>query len=478
MEKIIKIADKSQEPDDFIRIFANLLDHLPLAFYRLLKEDENWTIDFMSTGLTKLLGFEKKFIDRLKTLDDLKADQPFYRQAPLKMSGNPAEYAFIYSMRTNTHKSTFVLDRGIYLYNQDGLIAGAIGVLFDPSLDPGLDLLELLPKTPPPSKEMIKTSCLDEIIGRSPQIKKVISRIKKIAPTYSRVLIEGESGTGKELAARAIHELSPFSKNPFIAINCGAISESLIESELFGHIKGAFSGASDSRKGYLDVADGGTLFLDEIGEMPMTMQIKLLRVLDGYGYIPVGATEIKNSKFRLICATNRNLEDAVRNGTMREDFYHRIKQLTITMPPLRDRTGDIEFLMQAFTERYLTEQHALKPGQRPVFPPQAKTRFMNYDWPGNVRELQYRITKYLSLYEIDFPQPFQNSSPQMNTKENEAILANQYFRPMPGRTFHDYERDLLLSTLESCHWNTTRAAETIGCTVRTIQRKIAKYHLK
>ncbi len=480
-----------------LQLFSALFDRLPVAVYLLAREPEGWRLEFISQGLARLSGFDPEAV-RGRLFDELLADRTVKALPGVVGAGEPDTCLRLF--RTRYQGPKIFLDRRL-----DHGDIGAnfkIGVLMEPSLDPGLDFLEYQPAAlkrqafgrPPVSKKAPASSGpaqaarpeplhrhqyegLGEMIGRSPQIKKVFERILKIAPTKARVLIEGESGTGKELAARALHDLSPFRDGPFIAINCGAISDNLIESEFFGHVRGAFSGATEHRRGYLDVVEGGTLFLDEIGEMPLSMQVKLLRVLDGYGHMAVGSTESKVSRFRLTCATNRSLEEEVRSGRMRYDFYHRLRQLTVTMPPLRERQGDVEYLMQVFAELYLNENHPLKLWSRPSFPPQAKARFLNYDWPGNVRELHYQVLKYLSLHEIDLAHHNADSPP-----EGKEYLAPPAAAPLPPaaapRSFYEFDRDTLIAVLEGCGWNTRRAAQALGKSLRTVQRKIARYNLK
>ena len=316
---------------DSLRLLSGLLDQLPLAFYYSRRKEDLWVVEFVSDGITPLLGYKRE--DLIGTsFAELNMDKEFYRGIPIRSAKNTSEFSVLYTMRTARNTPKRVIDKGLLLFDAHGHLQGAIGVLMDFTLQPGFDI-PYLPALAPPAKP-VKFS-LGEIIGHSRLMKKVIENILKVAQTQAHVLIHGESGTGKELAARAIHEMSGFYGSPFIALNCGAISEQIMESEFFGHVKGAFSGAFENRPGYLDVVNNGTLFLDEVGEMPVNMQIKLLRVLDGYGYTPVGSTKSKHSRFRLICSTNRDLSSSVAAGIMRLDFYHRIKQLTITMPPLR-----------------------------------------------------------------------------------------------------------------------------------------------
>ncbi|MBU2498340.1 MAG: sigma 54-interacting transcriptional regulator, partial [Proteobacteria bacterium] len=234
------------------------------------------------------------------------------------------------------------------------------------------------------------------IIGKSQPMQEVYELILRAAHTDASVAIFGESGTGKEVVARAIHELSSRQKKEFVTVNCGAIPENLLESEFFGHKKGAFTSAYADKVGYLDIADAGTLFLDEIAELTLNMQVKLLRAIDGGDYMPVGSTKPKKSRFRVIAATNRNLIDLVKEGLMREDFFYRVNVMPITLPPLRERREDIPLLIDHFLKIYRGEEKEVR------IPARVMDVMFSYPWPGNVRELQNVIRRYLSFGRWDF----------------------------------------------------------------------------
>ncbi|HUF90428.1 MAG TPA: sigma-54 dependent transcriptional regulator, partial [Gemmatimonadota bacterium] len=231
------------------------------------------------------------------------------------------------------------------------------------------------------------------IVGRSEAVKMVLERVAQFAPVHSTVLIEGESGTGKELVARAIHDLSPRAARPFIAVNCAALAESLLESELFGHEKGAFTGATSLRKGRFEIADRGTLFLDEVGEMPATTQVKLLRVLEEREFMRVGGSAPIRADVRVIAATNKDLEEEVREGRFRRDLYYRLAVLSIRMPPLRERREDIPLLIHHFVQEFCRENEREFKG----ITDEAMEILQNYDWPGNVRELRNLVESMLVL---------------------------------------------------------------------------------
>src|SRR6266516_3673935 len=242
-------------------------------------------------------------------------------------------------------------------------------------------------------RELRRLTGLDNIIGQSPKMRSIFDLIQTVAPQSSRVLITGESGTGKELVARAIHENSQRAQAPFITINCGAFPETLLESELFGYMKGAFTGANENRQGLFQAAHGGTLFMDEIGNMSLTMQVKLYRVLQEGKVRPIGSTEEADVDVRIIAATNKEFEKEIAEGRFREDLYYRLSVIPIQVPPLRDRRDDIPLLARHFLERFS------KTMEKPIegISPDAMTRLESYDWPGNVRELENTMERAVAL---------------------------------------------------------------------------------
>jgi len=242
-------------------------------------------------------------------------------------------------------------------------------------------------------RELRRLTGLDNIIGQSPKMRAIFDMIQTVAPQSSRVLITGESGTGKELVARAIHENSVRAQAPFITINCGAFPETLLESELFGYMKGAFTGANENRQGLFQAAHGGTLFMDEIGNMSLTMQVKLYRVLQEGKVRPIGSTEESDVDVRIIAATNKEFEVEIAEGRFREDLYYRLSVIPIQVPPLRERRDDIPLLARHFLERFR------KTMEKPIeaILPEAMTRLESYDWPGNVRELENTMERAVAL---------------------------------------------------------------------------------
>lgn len=289
---------------------------------------------------------------------------------------------------------------------------------------------------------------LEEIIGSSRRMQEVFASIRKVAASDVPVLITGESGTGKELVARAIHSLSSRKKAPFVAINCGAIPENLIESELFGHEKGAFTGAHVQRKGRIELADGGTLFLDEIAELPLALQVKLLRFLQEQMVERVGGREMIKINARVVTATNRDLKDAMKNGTFREDLYFRIGVIAIELPRLREREGDIPLLASAFLTRYSAQAKKKLTG----FTPEAIDALEAYEWPGNVRELENKIKRAVVMAEGKRVRPEDLDIGDNGAKEKIGLKEAR----------EAVERKLVLSTLAKNQDNMTRTAEDLG----------------
>ena len=292
------------------------------------------------------------------------------------------------------------------------------------------------------------------LVGQSQALRQVWSLIKRVAPTPSTVLIPGESGVGKELAARARHQLSARAERPFVPVNCAAVSAELIESELFGHMKGAFTGASESRSGLFTYANGGTLFLDEIGELPLALQTKLLRALEEQRVRPVGSTKEIPVDVRVVAATNRDLREEVAAGRFRQDLFYRLEVLTVTIPPLRQRTDDIVPLAEHFNR-----QLAARLGLPPLpMTSDVAGRLVGYTWPGNVRELRNFIERALILGHFPVEAP-------AGALGGEAL-------PL---TLAEVERRHMTAVLRQCEGNKTRAAELLGVSRKTLERKCAEW---
>jgi two-component system response regulator HydG len=301
------------------------------------------------------------------------------------------------------------------------------------------------------------------LIGTSPAMQKVYRVARQVAAAKATVLITGESGTGKGELAKAIHQLGPRSTGPFVALQCAALAESLLESELFGHERGAFTGADRRRVGRFELAHGGTLFLDEIGEIPAATQVKLLRVLQERTFERVGGNEPITIDVRLVAATNRDLAADVRDGRFREDLYYRLNVVHIEMPPLRLRGPDVVVLANHFLRKFAEENHK----SVETFTDAARAKIIGHRWPGNVRELENAIERAVVLSEG-------NALREEDLPVDVAPLAQGAVR-IPGATMGEIERFAILSTLEATNGSTTKAAEMLGVSVRTIQYRLNEY---
>jgi len=302
---------------------------------------------------------------------------------------------------------------------------------------------------------------VEDLIGKSDAIKRVLKEVESVAPTNSSVIITGESGTGKELIARAIHANSLRKFYPLVSVHCGALTESLLESELFGHEKGAFTGALYNRKGRFEMADSGTIFLDEIATISSKMQVELLRVLETKSFMRVGGNKEISSDFRVICATNRDLKSMVEKGTFREDLYYRLNVMNIHVPPLRDRTEDIPLLIEYFIKKYCTSMN--KPAIS--IESSALNRILGYQFPGNIRELENMIEraivvgngKKITLKDLPFGKDIMDSTVE---------------------SLDDFEKAFILQILNKYSWNISRTAQALKVDRVTLYNKIKKYGLK
>ncbi len=311
---------------------------------------------------------------------------------------------------------------------------------------------------------------LDQIIGQSKEMKDVFAKIQRAAPVDSTVLVLGESGTGKELVAQALHHNSNRKKGPFVAVNCAAVPATLVESELFGHVRGAFTGATDKRMGRFEQADNGTLFIDEIGDFEIGLQAKLLRVLETLTLTPVGGHEDRKVNVRVLAATSRDIRKMVEQGTFREDLYYRLNVVSITLPPLRDRPDDVAILV----EHFLKEISAKKHTAAKRISPEVMRRFQQYRWPGNVRELRNALESMMVLAEgdllteRDLPERIAESSPEVVAPKEIPT----------GLTMEELEKLAITKALDQCGGNRTHAANRLGISVRTLQRKLRQYEME
>jgi DNA-binding NtrC family response regulator len=313
-------------------------------------------------------------------------------------------------------------------------------------------------------RELDRAHAFDRIVGSSDALQRLLTLVAKVAGTNAAILITGESGTGKELVARAVHFHSRRAKGPFLAINCGALNENLLEAELFGYERGAFTGAAASREGLLKAADGGTIFLDEIGEMPPALQVKLLRALQEREVLPVGGRAAVAFDARVVAATNRDLEAEVRAGRFREDLFYRLNVIPVRVPPLAERSGDVPLLARHFAARFAREL-----GAGDVrFSPEALAALAGYGWPGNIRELMNAVERAVALSNGEIlvehlPDRVRAARAATNDPEG-AVL-----------TLDELERRHILAVLSRTDGNKTRAAELLGIDLSTLYRKLRRY---
>ena len=317
-------------------------------------------------------------------------------------------------------------------------------------------------------RQLREKGSFGRIVGNSQKMRKIYQVIEQAAPTPASVLIIGESGTGKELVAQTIHQLSPRTESPFVAINCAAIPETLLESEIFGHERGAFTGAVDRRAGCFELADRGTLFLDEIAEMVPVTQVKLLRVLQERRFRRLGGRVEQDVDVRVIAATNMNPIDAIRDGKLRDDLYYRLNVFTIDLPPLRDRKEDLALLIQSLLEEF--NQRDRRNVQ--AVTPDAMRMLELYDWPGNVRELRNVVERATILTKGEFIEPAHLPRFGAPPRAIEPTPAASGVTIAPGMTVDEAERKLIIATLEAAGNNKTRAAEMLGISLKTLHNKL------
>ena len=310
---------------------------------------------------------------------------------------------------------------------------------------------------------------IENIIGESPVMQEVFDFIRQVAPTRVTVLLLGESGTGKELVARAIHQLSPRARQPLVTVHCAALSPTLLESELFGHEKGAFTGAHERRVGRFEQAQGGTLFLDEIGEIDQSTQVKLLRFLGERTFERVGSNKTLSADVRVVTATNKDLEALVKAGDFREDLFYRLSGMEIKLPSLRDRPGDIPLLAQSFLREYAKEMGK----EVRDFTAEALEALINHAWPGNVRELRTALEHAVVLCRGD-----RITLRDLPPSTRSAVAAPQRLMAQNDLTVKEAEKQLIARALKECNGNRTKAAAKIGMSRRTLHRKLHSYNLE
>ncbi|MDG3005813.1 sigma-54-dependent transcriptional regulator [Paludisphaera mucosa] len=309
------------------------------------------------------------------------------------------------------------------------------------------------------------------VVGSSAAMHTVVARLRQIAPTSASVLITGESGTGKELVAKALHNNSPRRYKPFVALNCAALSDNILESELFGHVKGSFTGADRERKGWFEHANGGTLFLDEVGDIPLGTQVKLLRTLENGEIVRVGTNEPIRVNVRLVSATNRDLAEAIASGAFRQDLYHRLKVVSVKLPPLRERREDIDLLIDHFLKEY-TVTHGKKISSITLA---ARKLLRQYSWPGNVRELK-NVVESMVVIDFDGVVDVDDLTEDLQSGATGTVVdAHEGVDSFVGKSLEDIEKHYITETLKLTAGNREEAAKLLGIGERTLYRKLKEY---
>ena len=465
----LDITEKKKAENALIeskRRLSTLMNNLPGIVYRC-RADESFVMEFASHGSKRLLGFEPHELLGKGPNAYQHIVHPEDRKNMLNLVRETVAmrrpFSFIYRIRAASGEEKWVWEQGEGVFDEHDQLVALEGFISDVTAykEVELDLRK--------ENLRLRSSISDryrfgDIIGKSEPMQAVYDLILKAAGSEASVIIFGESGSGKELVAQAIHRLSDRRRGNFVAVNCGAIPKDLMEREFFGHLKGAFTGANADKGGFLDSADGGTLFLDEIGEIGQAMQVKLLRVLDGVGYTPLGGIKLKKSDFRVIAATNRDLVKLVKDGRMREDFFYRIRILPVQLPPLRERKEDIPLLI----DHFLSTLNKDKRATRPQLPVRVRAAMENYNWPGNVRELRNVLHTYLTLGKLDLMGQI-----SMPVDDEEAMTKMSY---TPGDSLRQrmdaIEKRLIVSALESTRWHRGKAAALLQLNYKTLQRKM------
>ncbi len=452
------------------RQLETLMNNLPgLAYQGEHTPDRK--VRFVSQGVARLTGYTPEDFtgpDGMGLLSLVHADDREHVSATLETAlGNKEPFELTYRIVTSWGEEKWVWEQGagVYATGPEGplLVEGFINDVTEKQKQDNT-----IRQENEELRNRLKARCSGDIVGSSPQITAVFDLIARAAAVDDNVVVYGESGTGKELVARAIHDGSARYQRPFVAVNCGAIPESLFESELFGYKKGAFTGATADKKGYLDQADGGTLFLDELGEISLMGQVKLLRAIEHGGFTPVGGSQIHRPNVRIIAATNRNLLERVNEGAMRRDFYYRIHVIPIHLPPLRERKSDIPLLVEHFLKAYPSNKRF------EYMDSEMLHAFMLYDWPGNVRELQNVLYQYLSLGTAHLGDTV--------IGENAGQAASASDAPEEALSLTEalsrFEKAYLLNALKKNGWKRGPTAESLGVDRRTLFRKMKDFNLE
>ena len=456
----IAIYDKSVRALKIVKAFGFSETEMRRGIF---KRGEGITGKAFKTGIpiviTDIMS-NPAFINKTKIRRRLKGNETFIA-VPIKVGGDPVGVMAIFKPFSSKES----IEKGV----ESLMVLGTmIGMFYKLSKKMEQERLEWEEERKILQEELKKTYSIHGIIGVSESVRNLIDVVKKVAATDSTVLITGESGTGKSLIAKAIHFLSNRRDKPFVTINCAAIPETLLEAELFGYERGAFTGAHTSKKGKFELADGGTVFLDEIGDMPLYLQAKILRVIQDKEVEHLGGEKVIKVDVRIIAATNRDLEALVREGKFREDLYYRLNVIPIHVPPLRERKEDIPILVDHFLERF-NEKY----GKNVRIAPEAMEPLVEYDWPGNIRELENTIERIVVMHEgtvrsVDLP-------PHILAFRRRGSLGS--ISNLPEK-IQATEREKIIEALERTGYVKSRAAKILGYTLRQLDYRIKKYGIE
>jgi PAS domain S-box-containing protein len=454
------------------RRLSTLISNLPGMAYRSRynKNNKEWSIEFVSEGWKNLTGYESEDILRnLYSRILYPGDRKYVDKNLRRALSNRERYKIVYRIRTASGEIKWVWDQGIGVFSKNGVLVAVEGFVTDITANK-IEEQKLRNEILQLKTFQDDSYKFGDIVGNSSVMQKVYGKIQSAASTDVNVVIYGESGTGKELVANAIHNMSARRDKQFVAMNCSAIPQDLIESEFFGFKKHSFTGAGIDKQGYLDLADGGTLFLDEIGEISPSLQVKLLRAIEGSGFTPIGGKKIHKPDFRIVAATNKNLKEEIKIGRIREDFFYRIHIIPIYLPPLRERKEDLPLLIYHFIKKYSDGKNI------PALPEAVMKRIMEYDWPGNVRELQNAIHRYIVFNQIDFVDiGLSKTGSNEPFMEGDERIADNAKASNIRMALDNFEKNYIVRALKQNTFNRTRAASCLGIARRTLIRKM-KHH--
>nr|WP_320190283.1 sigma 54-interacting transcriptional regulator [uncultured Desulfobacter sp.] len=467
-----------------------MLEYTPISQFAIGTDHrvKIWNKAFESlTGVSaeEIVGTDHQwkifYSSKRPVLADLVVEQDYKKFLEIYSTKNPAQSSLVQNAWEATDyfeningKPRYINFLAAPVFDQEGKITGAVTTLQD------ISLRKIQEETMKRESEQLQQhyslfrSSMGErfkfcnIIGKSRKMQEVYGIIVRAAGSADSVVIQGESGVGKELVARAIHDTSQRKNAPFLSVNCDAISESLLETEFFGHVKGAATGPHNDKKGVLSYVQGGTLFLHEVGELSLSMQVKLLQVMDGGGYSPVGSNEVLYSEFRIVAASTRNLWEEVQKGRLHSDFFYRLYVIPIDIAPLRERKEDLALLADYFFSRMKSSLHFY------ALPEQDIQALYNYHWPGNVRELQNVLRRYIGFHGLDFTAPPNLALPASPPPRPPGLMAVSDLGadlPLPDAVAR-FEKQFILSALELSRWHRGKAAKKMGISPKTLYRKM------